>query len=93
MKKQDREDWGVAPDVEVKLRSDELRKLLDVQRENDVLVKVGHDNGSVPLNKHTLQETLEADPQLAVGLLVVKTKLIEKQAAGAAQKTAAISTM
>jgi len=86
MKKQGREDWGIAPDIRVKLRSDEIRELLDVQRENDVLVKVGHDNGSVPLNKHTLQETLEADPQLAVGLLVVRTKLLEKHAATAPGK-------
>jgi carboxyl-terminal processing protease len=77
MKKQGRKDWGVGPDVEVKLRSDELKKMSDVQKDNDVLVKAGHDSGIAPLKKHTAEETLAADPQLAVGVLVVKTKLVE----------------
>jgi len=78
MKRRGRKDWGVRPNVEIKLRSDELKKMIDVQRDNDVLVKVGHDNGSVPLKKHTAEEILASDPQLAVGVLVVKAKLIEK---------------
>ena len=79
MKKQDRKDWGVGPDIEVELRTVELRKMIDVQRDNDVLVKADHDNAGAELKKHTIEETLAADPQLAVGLLVVKSKLIEMQ--------------
>jgi len=79
MKKQGRSDWGVRPNVEVKLRSDELKKMNEIQRDNDVLVKAGHDKGAVPLKKHSVDETLAADPQLAVAVLVVKCKLIEKQ--------------
>ena len=78
MKKLGRKDWGVGPDVKVEMRSDELKKKFDVQRDNDVLVKANHDNGTAPLKKHTAKETLAADPQLAVGVLIVKTKLIEK---------------
>ena len=77
MKKRGRDDWGVAPNIEVKLRSDELKKRFDVQRDNDVLVKADHDNGTVPLKRHIIEETIAADPQLAVGVLVIKSKLIQ----------------
>jgi len=70
-------DWGIAPDVKVKLRYDELGKMRAAQRQNDVLVKADHDTGNLPLIKYTLQETLDSDPQLAVGLLVLKTKVIQ----------------
>ena len=81
MKKRGRSDWGVGPNIEVQLGSgtflsDEERKMNEVQRDNDVLVKADHDNGAAPLKKHTVEETLAADPQLAVGILVVKSKLI-----------------
>ncbi len=79
MKKQGRDDWGVGPNIEVKLRSDEIKKMFDVQRDNDVLVKADHDEDRVPLTRHTVEETLAADPQLAVGVLVIKTKLIESE--------------
>ncbi|MFC1677072.1 S41 family peptidase [Planctomycetota bacterium] len=73
-----RKDWGVGPDVNVKLRSDEMKKLLELQRDNDVLVKADHDNDKAPLKKHSIDHTLETDHQLAVGVLVLKSKLIEK---------------
>jgi len=78
-KKQGREDWGIGPNVEVKLRSDELRKMIEAQRDNDVLVKADHDNANRELKKHTIEETLAADVQLAVGLLIVKSKLIQTE--------------
>jgi hypothetical protein len=51
--------------------------MFDVRRDNDVLVRADHDKKTSPLKKHTLEESLSADPQLAVGLLVVKGKLIQ----------------
>ena len=78
MKKRDSKDWGIGPDVKIKLRSDELKNMIDFQRDNDVLVKADHDNGAVPLKKHTAEETFGADPQLAAGVLIIKTKLTEK---------------
>ncbi|MBN1796680.1 MAG: S41 family peptidase [Sedimentisphaerales bacterium] len=78
MKKLGRTDWGIKPDVEVKLTSEELRKLLEVQKENDVLVKADHDLESAPLKKHSLEETIRTDPQLAVALLIIRTKLLEQ---------------
>ena len=79
MEKQGRSDWGVGPNIEIKLRSDELGKMIDVQRDNDVLVRADHDNGAAPLKKHTAEETIATDPQLAVGILVIKSKLIEEK--------------
>ncbi|MCK4960563.1 MAG: hypothetical protein KAT00_14220, partial [Planctomycetes bacterium] len=35
-----------------------------------------HDLESQPVERHSLAETLEADPQLAIGLLVVKSKIL-----------------
>jgi carboxyl-terminal processing protease len=80
MKKQGRTDWGVGPDVEVELRSDELREMADVQKDNDVLVQAGRNGNGAKLKKHTIEETLASDPQLAVGLLVAKSKLVHVQA-------------
>ena len=83
MKKRGRSDWGVGPNIEIKLGngdflSDEETKMNEVQKDNDVLVKADHDNGTVPLKKHTVEETLAADPQLAVAVLAVRSKLIEE---------------
>jgi hypothetical protein len=70
----------VAPDVEVSLRSDEIRRMFDIQRDNDVLARAGHDDTLFPVKRHTLQKTIEEDPQLATGLLIIKSKLICRQA-------------
>lgn len=77
MEKSGRSDWGVAPDIKIEMGMEELRKMTEVQRDNDVLVKADHDTAAVPLKRHTVEETLSADPQLAVGVLVIKSKLIE----------------
>jgi len=82
MKKLGRTDWGVGVNVEVKLRSDELKEMIDMQRDNDVLVQAGRNGVSPELKKHTIEESLASDPQLAVGLLVVKSKLIQARASG-----------
>ena len=79
MEKLDRKDWGVAPNVEVELRSDELKKMIEIQRDNDVLVKANHDGANDDFKKRTIEETLAADPQLAVGLLIIQSKLIQDE--------------
>lgn len=77
MKKLGRDDWGVGPDIKIVLRPDERNKMDDIQWDNGVLVKADHDNAKAPVKKHSIEDTLAADPQLAVGLLVIKTKLME----------------
>ena len=79
MEKLDRKDWGVAPDVEVELRSDEIKKMMEVQRDNDVLVNANHNNTNDDFKKRTIEETLAVDPQLAVGLLIIQSKLIQDE--------------
>ena len=86
MKKLGREDWGVGPHVEVELKSNEIKKMIEMQRDNDVLVQANHNNANHKQNKHTIEETLEADPQLAVGLLVIRSKLIQAEAPALAQR-------
>ncbi len=77
MKKLGRKDWGVGPNVEVKLRSNELGTMLEFPRDNNVPVKACHDNDIKPLEKHSVEETLTTDHQLAVEILVIKSKLIQ----------------
>lgn len=78
VEKEGRKDWGVGPHVEVNLTSKELREMLDVQRDNDVLIQARQEGKDpTPVQKRSVEETLKADPQLAVGVLVAKTKLIE----------------
>jgi len=86
MKKRGREDWGVGPNVEVELKSNELKKMIEMQRDNDVLVQANHNNVNDKQNKHTVEETLAADPQLAVGLLIIRSKLIEAEAPALARR-------
>lgn len=77
MEKQGRKDWGIQPDVEVELGLNEMRKMIDVQRANEILAKADHD-ADKPLKRHSLEETLDADKQLAVALLVLKSKMIHR---------------
>ncbi len=86
MRKLGRDDWGVGPNVKVELKSNELKKMIEMQRDNDVLVQANHNNVNHKQNKHTVEETLEADPQLEVGLLVIRSKLIQAEAPVLAQR-------
>ena len=86
MEKQGRDDWGIGPDVEVELRSDELKKMIEIQRDNDVLVQANHDYANAKPRKHTAEETLAADPQLEVGLIIIRSKLIQAEAPALAKR-------
>ncbi len=77
MEKEGRKDWGIAPDVEVKLRSDEQRKIYEVYGTNEVLAKTDRNGVSKSLKRYSLAETMDADSQLSIGLLVLKAKMIQ----------------
>ena len=79
MTKLGRKDWGVGPDVQVDLISDEIRKMNEVQRDNDILFQEDHEATDVSVKKHTIEETLISDRQLAVGVLVLKSKLVQDE--------------
>jgi carboxyl-terminal processing protease len=70
------EDWGVTPDVNIELRSDELRKITKIQRANESAVN-GRLNHTAKVQRFSSRETIDADPQLATGILVLKSKIIE----------------
>ncbi|MDD5459994.1 MAG: S41 family peptidase, partial [Phycisphaerae bacterium] len=72
-----RKDWGIAPNVEIILRSDEIKKMLDIQRDNDVLASASHDDTKTKLTRHDLEEILQSDRQLDVAILVARAKIIE----------------
>ncbi|HOQ05387.1 MAG TPA: S41 family peptidase [Anaerohalosphaeraceae bacterium] len=71
-----RKDWGIAPDVEVEMYSHEIRRMLEIQRRNDILVQAFHNNGEE--RRYTLEETLLSDPQLSAALLIVQAKLLQQ---------------
>ncbi|MCD6175303.1 MAG: S41 family peptidase [Planctomycetes bacterium] len=75
IEKEGRTDWGIAPDVEVKMRSNEIKEMIDIQRHNDVLARTDHEANGGSMERHALAETLQADPQLLMGLLIVQSKL------------------
>ena len=77
MEKKGRTDWGIAPDVEVKLTAAEEKKRSEMQWSNDILVKADHDMSARPVTRYSINETLDADPQLHTGLLVLQAKLIQ----------------
>ena len=66
MQNREENSWGISPDVTVELRSDEFQKLAEVQRAS----YLSKDDYS---NRHRIN----TDPQLAVGLLVLKSKMIQ----------------
>lgn len=78
MEREGRTDWGIAPDVEVKMYSHELRAMLDMQRDNDVLFRADHQQDGAPTVRHSLEKTLAADPQLFTALAVIQSQLAGK---------------
>ena len=75
MERQGRKDWGIAPDVEVKVFSNELRTMVEMQRDNDVLFRADHDQDGQEPVRHSLEKTLLSDPQLATALMIAQAKL------------------
>lgn len=84
-----RTDWGILPDVNVELYSNELQKTAKVQKANESLVTIGNEDTPGGLNRYSNEETIDADPQLAIGLLVLKSKMIQSghELAGISQQS------
>ena len=89
MEKLGRTDWGILPNVNVELRSDELQKMANVKKANESVETIGRDDALGSMNRYSQQETVDADPQLAIGLLVLKSKMIQAghELAGAARQS------
>ncbi len=79
LKREDREDWGISPHIEIELTSKESTRYIEVQKDNDVLVKADHNYDEDEVERHSAEETIDSDPQLATALLAVKAKLAARQ--------------
>ncbi|MHC5137615.1 MAG: hypothetical protein ACYSN7_03575, partial [Planctomycetota bacterium] len=53
----------------------EIKEMIDIQRQNDVLARTDHEVNGGEMKRHAIMETLQADPQLSIGLLVLQSKL------------------
>jgi carboxyl-terminal processing protease len=84
-------DWGIKPDIEIKLTNDELRKMIGIQRDNDVLVQTDRGQGRQLPQRHTIEDTLAADPQLSVAVMVIKSKLIQLNSINLEEKDMSLS--
>ncbi|MHC4114229.1 MAG: S41 family peptidase [Planctomycetota bacterium] len=76
IRKPDAENWGILPDVNVKLQSDELCQIAKVRKANEFIINVSHNNASCKVTRYSSKETINTDSQLAIGLLVLKSKMI-----------------
>ncbi|MBN1124252.1 MAG: S41 family peptidase [Sedimentisphaerales bacterium] len=76
VEREGRTDWGITPDVEITLRADELDKMFKMQRDNEVLSRSQNKEEETTQEK-TGRETFETDPQLAIAMLVLKSKIIQ----------------
>lgn len=68
--------WGISPDVYVGLRPDELEKLTNLQRINENRSTNENTDDSNTLKEFSSRQTINADPQLATAILVLKAKMI-----------------
>ncbi len=67
-------NWGIMPDVEVKLNAEEYKRLASVQKSNETL-RGNSNHASGGMIAYSNQDTIDADPQLAIGVLVLKGKI------------------
>jgi carboxyl-terminal processing protease len=72
------DNWGVSPDIEVELNTEEYKKLVNVQKSNEAL-RGNNNHVAGDMKYYSSQDTIEADPQLAIGLLVLRGKIVQKK--------------
>ena len=88
MKKSGRTDWGILPGVSVDMQSDELKTITKQQKQNEFVVTIAQDNIPDSMDQSSSREMMNTDSQLAIGLLVLKSKMIQvdHKLAGTAQR-------
>jgi len=77
MEKSGRMDWGVLPSVNVELQTNELQEIARVQKSNEFAAATGKLDPLDSIDRYSSRETIDSDPQLATGVLVLKTKMIQ----------------
>jgi len=68
---------GIVPNVVVQLNSKEHKELAHVQKANEALRNNSRNHVSDHIKFYSSQDTINADPQLAIGLLVLKSKMAQ----------------
>jgi len=79
LNRQDRKDWGLAPDIEVPLNEPQLSELVKVQRQLRQLSEEAarSEEEDLPEEKLALLESLvRCDPQLTTGLTILKSQML-----------------
>jgi len=77
MEKSGKTDWGILPSVNVQLRINELQEISKVQKSNEFVATTGQGDALGSTDRYSSQETIDIDPQLAIGVLVLKSKMIQ----------------
>ena len=77
MKNSGRTDWGISPDVSVETQSDELKTITEQQERNEFVVIIGKDDIPESTDLSSSREMMYKDSQLAIGVLVLKSKMIQ----------------
>lgn len=76
----DSKDWGVHPDVAVKVTRDEVQDILDLRRDSDVISAPNLPPTTQPESAPTTQpDRVKVDPQVEVGLLILRAELLKKK--------------
>jgi carboxyl-terminal processing protease len=79
LNRQDRKDWGLAPDIEVPLNEPQLSELVKVQRQLRQLSEEAarSEEEDLPEEKLALLESLvRCDPQMTTGLTILKSQML-----------------
>lgn len=88
---EDSKEWGVAPDVQVKLTPKEARRVLELRRNSDVLpgksgvvpaastAPATQPGGEEPDAADSLAQDLKVDPQVETALLLMRVRLLSKE--------------
>jgi len=76
MQKQGRDDWGVCPDIDVKLYDYQIKQMKEVQKVN--CGQMNKSTGAISsIKRYDSTQTIDSDDQLAIGLLVLKARVIQ----------------
>ena len=88
---EDSKEWGVAPDVQVKLTPKEARRVLELRRNSDVLpgksgvvpaaatAPATQPGDEEPDEGDALAQNLKVDPQVETALLLMRVRLLSKE--------------
>ncbi len=89
-RQEDSKEWGVQPDMQVKLTPKEARRVLELRRDSDVLpgksgalptatAPASQPDGEEPDASDLMVKDLQVDPQIETALLLMRVRLLSKE--------------